>query len=182
MVKPLTQSDWNTESMCKEFLFLHIKGLSCGKRFYVMTSTLIILPYGTFHEICTQFTLCCVLLWFVSGWFISWYIQETSKVLRVSESLWVVSVISWIGCQQAARIDTFYCRYCHVLPVESIIDSLWPNDAIWRHIFGSVLAEVMACFLTALSHSLNQCWFIIKIVLCHSPENNFKRDFHGHNP
>ena len=40
-------------------------------------------------------------------------------------------------------------------------NSLWPNDAIWRHGSGSTLAKVMACCLTAPSHYLNQCWLII---------------------
>ena len=41
------------------------------------------------------------------------------------------------------------------------INSLWPSDAIWRHISGSTLIQVMACCLTAPSHYLNQCWVII---------------------
>ena len=34
-------------------------------------------------------------------------------------------------------------------------NSLRPSDAIWRHRFGSTLAQVMACCLTAPSHYLN---------------------------
>ena len=37
---------------------------------------------------------------------------------------------------------------------------------------GSILAQVMACCLTAPSHYLNQCWLISE-VLWHSPGNNF---------
>ena len=44
-----------------------------------------------------------------------------------------------------------------------IINSLWPSDAIWRHISRSTLAQVMACCLTAPSHYLNQCWLISKV-------------------
>ena len=43
----------------------------------------------------------------------------------------------------------------------SDINSLWPNDTIWRHASGSTLAPVMACCLTAPSHYLNHCWLII---------------------
>ena len=47
------------------------------------------------------------------------------------------------------------------------------SDAIWRHRSGSTLAKVMACYLTAPSHYLNQCWLLISEVLWHSPESNF---------
>ena len=33
------------------------------------------------------------------------------------------------------------------------VNSLWPSDTIWRHRSGSTLAQVMACCLTAPSHS-----------------------------
>ena len=42
-------------------------------------------------------------------------------------------------------------------------------DAIDR----STFAQVMACFLIAPSHYINQCWLLISEVLWHSPENNF---------
>ena len=41
---------------------------------------------------------------------------------------------------------------------------------------GSTLAHVMACFLMAPSHYLNQCWFIISKVQWHSYQGNFTRD------
>ena len=41
------------------------------------------------------------------------------------------------------------------------VNSLWPNDAIWRHRSWSTLAQVMACCLMAPSHYLNQCWLIV---------------------
>ena len=53
-----------------------------------------------------------------------------------------------------------------------LFNSLWPNEAIWRHRSGSTLAQVMACCLTAPSRYLNQCWLIISEVLRHSPEGN----------
>ena len=42
------------------------------------------------------------------------------------------------------------------------------NDAIWRQGSGSTLAQVMACCLAAPSHSLNQCWLIIRKVQWYS--------------
>ena len=40
------------------------------------------------------------------------------------------------------------------------IKSLWPSDAIWQHRSGTMLAQVMACCLTAPSHYLNQCVWV----------------------
>ena len=54
--------------------------------------------------------------------------------------------------------------------------SLWPSDAIWWHRYGSTLAHVMACCLTAPSHYLNQCWPIVNMVQWHSSEGNFTKD------
>ena len=46
----------------------------------------------------------------------------------------------------------------------SIVNSLWPSDAMWWHRSGSTLAHVMACCLSAPSHYLIQCWLIISKV------------------
>ena len=62
-----------------------------------------------------------------------------------------------------------------VLLVTVWVNSLWPNDAIWRHRSGSTLAQVMACCLMAPSHYLNQCWLIINKVQRHLAERNFTR-------
>ena len=48
------------------------------------------------------------------------------------------------------------------------INSLWPNDTIWRHRSWSTLAQVMACFPMAPSHHLNESWLLINEVLWHS--------------
>ena len=53
-----------------------------------------------------------------------------------------------------------------------VINSLWPNDAIWRYRSRSTLAHVMACCLTAPSHYLNQCWLILSKNQWHSAEGN----------
>ena len=42
------------------------------------------------------------------------------------------------------------------LQAEQRHNSLWPSDTIWRQRSGSTLAQVMACWLTATSHYLNQ--------------------------
>ena len=53
--------------------------------------------------------------------------------------------------------------------------SLWHSDAIRRQWSRSTLAQVMACYLTAPSHYLNQCWLVIGKVLWHSSVGNFVR-------
>ena len=58
------------------------------------------------------------------------------------------------------------------------VKALWLGDAIWWHRFGSTLAHVMACCLTALSHYLNQCQLLISEVLWHSHKSNFTRNTH----
>ena len=55
-------------------------------------------------------------------------------------------------------------------------NSLWPNDAIWRHRSRSTLAQVMACCLTTPSHYLIQCWLIFSKVQWHSVEGTLTRD------
>ena len=64
-------------------------------------------------------------------------------------------------------------KYMHQQTKASMVNSLWPSDAIWRHRSGSTLAQVMAWWLTAPSHYLNQCWLIMNGVLWYSPYNNF---------
>ena len=51
-----------------------------------------------------------------------------------------------------------------ILTRPQFVNPLWPSDAIWRQRSGSTLAQVMACYLTAPSHYLNQCWLIIRKV------------------
>ena len=43
------------------------------------------------------------------------------------------------------------------------------------HWSGPALAQIMACWLTAPSHYLNQCWLIISKVQWHSSEQNFTK-------
>ena len=62
---------------------------------------------------------------------------------------------------------------CSIL---TLINSLRPSDAIWRHRSWSTLAQVMACCLTAPTHYMNQCWLIISKIQLHSFDSNFTRD------
>ena len=62
---------------------------------------------------------------------------------------------------------------CHL--THGHVNLLGPSDAILRPKSGSTLAQVMACWLTAPSHYLNQCWLIISKIWWHSSEGNFIR-------
>ena len=66
------------------------------------------------------------------------------------------------------NLCNLYCILYHVS--KNFSNWLWPSDAIRRHRSGSILAEVMVCYLMAPSHYLNQCWLSISKVLCHSAE------------
>ena len=87
------------------------------------------------------------------------------------------TVVIWVDCPTNYHLD---CGTKSSLTtnaaINATINSLWPSDAIWRHRSGSTLAQVMACYLTAPSHYLNQCWLIISKIQCHSSEGNFERD------
>ena len=48
------------------------------------------------------------------------------------------------------------------------------RDAIWRHMFGSILAQEIAWCLTAPSYYLNQYWLIGRGILKHSCGGNLK--------
>ena len=58
-------------------------------------------------------------------------------------------------------------------------DTLWPNDDIWRHRFGSTMAQVIACCLMAPSHYLNQCLILFDNLLWYSPQVNFWENAQG---
>ena len=55
-----------------------------------------------------------------------------------------------------------------------VFNTSWSIDAIVRHRSESKLAQVMVCCLTAPNHYLNQCWLIIREVLWHLHDSNFK--------
>ena len=72
-------------------------------------------------------------------------------------------VFPWhsLHCSTNRNISGAWFLY-GAIDLNMYINSLWSNDAIWRHRSGSTLAPAMACCLTAPSHYLNQCWLIIQ--------------------
>ena len=74
----------------------------------------------------------------------------------------------------------FWWWWALLLPTADII-YMWPRSAIWRHRSRSIMAQVMAGPLTALSHYLSQCWLIMIqtnklnfISISHVPIHTFK--------
>ena len=66
--------------------------------------------------------------------------------------------------------QSMWCLYV------SVINSLWPGDAIWWHGTRSTLAQVMACCRMAPRHYLNQCWLIIVEFPWHSSQGIILRN------
>ena len=108
-----------------------------------------------------QNTEWCDLLMFVSPW-------SCKTTLR--EFVWLIQ--HWIWSREAKHAYNIFYFVQSTHP----FNSLWSNDAIWRHRSVSTLAQVMACCLTAPSHYLNQCWLIISKIQLHSSDGNFIRD------
>ena len=69
-----------------------------------------------------------------------------------------------------------------------MLKSLWPSNAIWRHIYRAALPRAMACCLTAPSHYLKQRWVIPNDMLnihnhlhgCWSKGNSKSKDISDH--
>ena len=72
-------------------------------------------------------------------------------------------------CKSQWLSDFSFLHKCHV-------NSLWPNDTMWRHKSGPTVAPASACCLTAPSHYLGQGWPIISKVQWHSSEGYVTRD------
>ena len=62
-----------------------------------------------------------------------------------------------------------YMFKCVKILYKIMLNSLWPNNVIWRYKYGSILPQVMACCLTASRRHLNQFWLSSKA------ESNFTR-------
>ena len=77
--------------------------------------------------------------------------------------LWWISTIFHIKNQILTLLQTHF----------SMVNSVWPSDAIWPKRSGSTMVWVLACCLTAPSHYPNHCWLLIGEALWHSPGSNF---------
>ena len=71
-------------------------------------------------------------------------------------------------CIRSLKINYTFTITAATFPRGQWVNSLWPSEVIWQKRSWSILAQVMACCLTAPSHCLNQCWLIISKVERHS--------------
>ena len=69
--------------------------------------------------------------------------------------------ITFLDCTRAFQFIVDINQLCVNIQCLSVLNSLWPSDAIKRHRSGSTLVQVIDGCLTASSHNLNRCWLII---------------------
>ena len=106
-----------------------------------------------------------------------WPLWNSNLIIFACLLLWSgaarlsVDTVQSTLCQPCVLLDFSSYQLVRYLAVDqTLFNSLWSSDAIWWHRSGSTLAQVMACYLTAPSHYLNQCWHIISNVQWHSPK------------
>ena len=90
-----------------------------------------------------------------------WLLYHWNRLLLTNPA--PVLVINWSDCGVPIEINSSILVQWH----------MWPRDAIWRHRAGSALAQVMACYLMAQRHYLNESWLTINCVQWRSPEKNY---------
>ena len=108
----------------------------------------------------------------------AWCRQATSHYLS---QCWPRSMLpngvtrpQWVNTRLMAWASNIFVRTS--LPKKKVVwnvNWLWLSDAIQWHRSWLTLSKLMACWLTAPSNYLNQCWLIITGILWHSPESNF---------
>ena len=118
--------------------------------------------------------------WWILLELLSWY--HTIHVKYQVDKIYVYPTFKWVALKtngiEFSRLpgqdaSSWYMIICSKSSLwihaqtHWFINSLWPNDAIWRHSSVSTLAQVLACCLMAPSHYLNQCWLIFSKVLWH---------------
>ena len=96
----------------------------------------------------------------------------TGSICCLSRNL--LNLIPWCYCLWQPLWLAWHMRQ------ETIINSLWRSDAVWRQRSGSTLAQVMACCLTSPSHYLNQCWLTASTDQWRLSKGNFTRDNPSH--
>ena len=77
-------------------------------------------------------------------------------------SAFVIKVMAWTHRSKIQWNLIKNANFFYQEIKESALNLSWSSDAIWWHISGSALAQVMACCQMAPSHYLNQCWLIIR--------------------
>ena len=133
------------------------------------------LPMRPYNDIISSVHISCAffLLQFPSAYYVMPTVRENSQTLSLlikqpitvpmRKGIWVNNL------QESSRKNTIIQTYQNILTHCSLLS-------------GAILLQVMACFLTAPSHYLNQCWLIINGVLWHSPKTNFTENAQAINP
>ena len=82
---------------------------------------------------------------------------------------WLMMYSEWIWEMCVKWILVHVIQFGFVTNRRLFFNSLWLSDAIWPHKSGLILAQVMACCLTApkWNHNLNQCSLIITKTVLH---------------
>ena len=79
---------------------------------------------------------------------------KTKTHLSYTVYIIAADVLVTQGCRASAvMVLTLFSWNILVSAVNWLINSLWTSDATWHHGSGSTLAQVMACCLTARSHT-----------------------------
>ena len=116
---------------------------------------------------------CCVIVDWALRNKLQWnYNQNTKLVIHenASENVCEMTAILSRGRWVNRFIWNLHAWWEHVtwmltMDDPDLLNTLCPSNAIWWHRSRSTLVQVMACWLTATSHYLHQCWLIINKVL-----------------
>ena len=102
--------------------------------------------------------------------------ETTYNVIELQlTTQWFVSVTDGMAPSRNQTSHTSFLSENRLEQSETISFLIYSNTGvtqlmvrpIWQHKSESTLAQVMACFLTATSHYLKQCWLIISKVQCY---------------
>ena len=93
-------------------------------------------------------------------------VSDTSPKFEISVVLYVVTLL-WRPTN--TRLIYSPIDKGTICGFQTLINLLWPGDAIWRHRTWSALVQIMACCPTSPSHYMKQCWLIISEVFWPSP-------------
>ena len=125
--------------------------------FWPVNTTPLLKPMVTHHQwnyntenISNRISSCCLLWYFIYD---KWVLFNTDIFCYHSNNFSTKGIYSILRGFHAA-----------------LKNSLWHSNTIWQHRSGSTLALIMASYLMASSHYLNQCWLIIIKALWHSPK------------
>ena len=96
---------------------------------------------------------------------------DTSPKFEISVVLYVVTLL-WRPTN--TRLIYSPIDKGTICGFQTLINRLWPGDAIWRHRTWSALVQIMACCPTSPSHYMKQLWLIISEVFRPSPDMRLK--------